>query len=72
MKKAELEERLAKAEEALKAIIEICDRSDEDVLKEFNEDSMERIGKAIYNQSSVYPLKTGMIESRARWYFMHN
>ena len=72
MKKAELEERLAQAEETLKAIIEICNRSDEDVLKKFNEDSMERIGKAIYNQSSVYPLKTGMIESQARWYFMHN
>lgn len=79
MKKAELEERLAQAEErlaqaeeTLKAIIEICNRSGDDVLKKFNDDSMERIGKSIYNQSSVYPLKTGMIESQARWYFVLN
>lgn len=72
MKKAELEERLARAEASLKAIIDICERSGEDVLKEFNEDSMERIGKAIYDQSSVYPLKTGMIESHAKWYFWQN
>lgn len=69
MKKAELEQKLAAAESVLKAIIEICDRSGEDVLKEFNKDSMERIGKAIYNQSSVFPLKAGMIEAEARYYF---
>ena len=72
MKKAELEERLARAEESLKAIIDICERSGEDVLKEFNEDSMERIGKAIYDQGCIYPLKTGMIESHAKWYFWQN
>ena len=69
MKKAELEQKLAAAESTLKAIIEICDRSGEDVLKEFNKKSMERIGKAIYNQSSVYPLKAGMIEVEAKYYF---
>lgn len=69
MKKAELEQRLAKAEFALNAILEICDRSDKDVLKEFNEDSMERIGKEIYDIFSVYPLKVGMIQAEAEYYF---
>lgn len=69
MKKAELEQKLAAAESALKAIIEICDRSGEDVLKEFNEDSMKRVGKRLYDQEAVYPLKVGMIEAQAKWYF---
>ena len=69
MKKAELEQRLAKAEFALNAILDICDRSNKDVLKEFNEDSMKRIGKELYDIFSVYPLKVGMIQAEAEFYF---
>lgn len=68
MKKAELERRLAAAESALIRIGEICDRSGEDVLKEFNEESIRSIGKAIHDADSVYPLKLGMIKAESDWY----
>ena len=67
MTKAELEKRLAAAEASLKDIVKVCQRSGDDMLKEYNEDSLQLIGKAIFDDNSVYPLKIGEIQSKAIW-----
>jgi len=67
MKKAELEKKLEVAEAELKAIIEVCRKSGEDIIREYNEDSIKNVGKPLFDMDSVYPIKVGEIESKAIW-----
>ena len=63
MKEAELENKLSIVAYELNKLLEIIDRSNEDIVDEFNEDSLKVLGKKLFDEKSASPLKLGLVRA---------
>lgn len=63
MEKAELENKLSVVAYELNKLLEIMDRSNEDIVDEFNEDSLKVLGRKIFDENSASSLKLGLIRA---------